>query len=96
MPTVAEQLHELSRVVEMLARTLEVEDDRGKEDPRRDAFVARSVVDPGFRRRFFGDPERTWGRADAGIERLAHRLRELDEILGRIDDGLDLGGRDLS
>ncbi|GEM_PF-2842411 len=96
MSELQEQLREVARVVETLARALEIEEDRSKEDPRRVAAVARAVVDPAFRRRLFGDPARVLGRQDHGLERLARVVKDLDAALDRIERDVEFGGRDLA
>ncbi len=96
MSDLQQQLRELGRVFETLARALELEEERSREDPRRVAAVARAVVDPAFRRRLFGDPARVLGRQDDGLERLARTVRDLDAALARIEDDADFDTRELA
>ena len=103
MTDLTEQIRDVGRLFEALAAAVETEEGRAARTPSAERFaqfrraaVARAITDASFRRRLFADPERVIGRPDEPLERLAHRLRALDEALASIEDNQDFDERGMA
>ena len=91
--SIPDDLRSAARILDRLADALERDED-GKAGRSRHPAAAEAVVRPGVRRRLTADPQRFFKSDDDGVDRIALRLRELDDILGRLEAEADLGVRE--